>query len=55
MALGVEGALELHHVGELLWVDVVVGEVHCHVLDFELHFGLLGCLSGECGERLGLG
>lgn len=38
VAAGVEGALELHHVRVLLRVDVVVGEVDGHVLDFELHF-----------------
>lgn len=37
VTLSVEGALELHHVRVLLWVDVVIGEVHGHVLYLELH------------------
>lgn len=37
VAAGVQGALQLHHVLVLLWVDVVVRKVHRHVLDLELH------------------
>lgn len=37
VTLGVQGSLEFQHVGVLLWVYVVVGEVHCYVLHLELH------------------
>lgn len=37
MAAGVEGALEVEHVGMLLGVDVVVGEVDGDIFDLELH------------------
>jgi len=40
VALGIEGALEFYHVGVLLRVDVVVGEVHGYVLYLELHCGI---------------
>lgn len=38
VTLGVEGSLEFNHVCVLLWVDVVVWEVHCHLIYLELHF-----------------
>lgn len=37
VTLGIEGALELEHVGVLFWVDVVVGEVYSNVINLELH------------------
>ena len=29
MALGVQSALQFHHVLVLLWVDVLIGEINC--------------------------
>lgn len=37
MTTGVQSALQLHHVLILLRVDVLVGEVHRHILDLEFH------------------
>lgn len=37
VALGVEGSFQFQHIRVLLRVDVVVREVHRHVLYFELH------------------
>ena len=37
MALRVQSALQFHHVLVLLWVDVLIGEINCQVLDFEFH------------------
>lgn len=37
VAFGIESTFQLHHVRVLLWVDVVVGEIHCHIFDLEFH------------------
>lgn len=50
VTLGVQGSLEFQHVGVLLWVYVVVGEVHCYVLHLKLH-GFWGFQSNGEGER----
>lgn len=39
MPPGIEGPLHLHHVLVLLRIDVLVGEVHRHVVDLEPHGG----------------
>lgn len=54
VALGIQGSLQLHHVSVLLWVYVVVREVHRHVLYLELHASLSLSLPLS-GFRLVLG
>lgn len=53
VTLGIEGSLEFEHVGILLWVYVVVGEVYCYVLYLELHRRL--SFAAESLGALGFG
>ena len=40
VAFGIEGPLQLEHVGELLRIDIIVGEVDQKAPDVELHFSV---------------